>query len=266
MVSDGYYDTLRLLLQNKFDRIENLVKINHQSTVAVPAVLATIWGVEGDLNNFQNVWILCIISIALLLIWRYFAHFVDNGIAKNYVDIVKIEEILGVPSHISLYENIIDSLTDVKSCAKSTQQFRELNQLLKGMCTCHKKRFFECLYEKQKMGYRGHDKWDFIAFCIVFLCISMMILGQHFLNNWLGFFILSSFVVSLMVALGNIWLMVGLSLLLSLFLPFLFPVFLSIGIGIIFFALSDRIIQKDPSYQDILVILKEMKCPIDPCQ
>jgi hypothetical protein len=39
--------TLRLLLQNKFDRIENLVQINHAATLAVPSVLAAIWGIDG---------------------------------------------------------------------------------------------------------------------------------------------------------------------------------------------------------------------------
>jgi len=35
-------ETLRLLLQNKFDRIENLVQMNHAATLAVPSILATI--------------------------------------------------------------------------------------------------------------------------------------------------------------------------------------------------------------------------------
>ena len=41
-----YEDTIRLLLQNKFERIENLVQMNHAATLAIPSVLVTIWGIS----------------------------------------------------------------------------------------------------------------------------------------------------------------------------------------------------------------------------
>jgi hypothetical protein len=260
-----YEDTHRLILQNKFDRIEHLVQINHQSTLAVPAVLAMIWGVEGGLENFQNARILCVISIGLLLIWRCFAHYIDDDIAKNYVDIVKIEETLGVSPHISLYENIIDSLTNVKKCQKNTYQFNSLNQTLKKLCSNHKIRLFECLYEKQKMGSRGHDMLDVLALGFIFICSSTMILGLQFIYTWMIFFILFSFLVLIMWVLGNIWLMTGFSILFSLFLlPVLIPLILSIGIGMVFSLLLKNIIQKDPSHEDIREILLEIGCSFDP--
>jgi hypothetical protein len=173
-------DTLRLLLQNKFDRIENLVQMNHAATLAIPSVLATIWGIEGGLNGFQNARIISIISIGLLLIWRYFAHYVDNDIAKTYVDVVKIEDRLGMPSNLSLYENNVDSLTNYKNCGKGTQKHLLLNQKLKELCSNHKIKFFECLYEKKKMGYRGHKEWDVVAILIISLLFGLLLFSRNF--------------------------------------------------------------------------------------
>jgi hypothetical protein len=39
-------ETLHLLLQNKFDRIENLVQMNHAATLAIPSIIAAIWGIS----------------------------------------------------------------------------------------------------------------------------------------------------------------------------------------------------------------------------
>jgi hypothetical protein len=99
-------ETLRLLLQNKFDRVENLVQMNHAATLAVPSVLATIWGIEGGLDNFQNARILSIISIGLVLVWRYFAHYLDCDITGTYNQIIDLEQKLRVPTELSLFQNL----------------------------------------------------------------------------------------------------------------------------------------------------------------
>ena len=100
-------EKLKLLLQNKCDRIENLVQMNHAGTLAIPSVLATIWGREGGLDNFRHAWILSIISIGLLLIERYFAHYLNDDSAKIYIEAVNIENLLHVPIRISLFSNLI---------------------------------------------------------------------------------------------------------------------------------------------------------------
>jgi hypothetical protein len=149
--------TLHILLQNKFDRVENLVQMNHAATLAVPSILATIWCIEGGLDNFRNVWILSIISIGLVLIWRYFAHFLDNGIAGTYIDIFKIECRLEVPPDLSIFNNLIDKLT-------TNQKVKQLDDDQKIKC-------LKCLYKKKKMGYRGHDKWDKAAYILIFVFV-----------------------------------------------------------------------------------------------
>jgi hypothetical protein len=80
--------------------------MNHAATLAIPSVLAAIWGINGWLNRFENVWVLSITSFGLLLLWRYFAHYLDNDISKTYIEIIKIENLLKVPQEISLFNNI----------------------------------------------------------------------------------------------------------------------------------------------------------------
>jgi hypothetical protein len=153
-------ETLRLLLQNKFDRIENLVQMNHTATLAVPSVLATIWGIEGGLDNFRNAWILAIISIGLLLIWRYFAHYLNDDIAKIYIEAVNIENLLHVPIRISLFSNLIETFQD-KLCSGSDPE--GLFQFIKNLAPGKRILFLNRLLDDKKMGARGHDLWDNLA-------------------------------------------------------------------------------------------------------
>jgi len=106
MASMAEPETLRLLLQNKFDRIENLVQMNHAATLAVPSVLAATWGISLQERGNGAIPILCIISISLLLVWRYFAHYLDDDITSTYCQIIKLEQILGVLPAVSLYQKI----------------------------------------------------------------------------------------------------------------------------------------------------------------
>jgi len=150
-------ETLRVLLQNQFDRLENLVQINHQSTIAVPSVLAAIWGIEGGLDNFQNVWILGIISIILLLIWRYHAHYIDNAIAGNYYRILQLEKKLEVPIEYSIYPSLIREITDKEE--PFTSSVLDTKKLI----------IIDILWKEKKLGYRGHDTWDNVAYVLIFL-------------------------------------------------------------------------------------------------
>jgi hypothetical protein len=156
----------------------------------VPSVLAAIWGIDG----YRNALILCPISIGLLLIWRYFAHYIDNDIAKIYIDIVKTENQLEVPPYLSLFNNLVDTLTNNKKCSKNSPQIDSLNQEIKQLCLDQKVRFFECLYENQKMGCRGHDRWDKVALIIITICSIGFILSiRYFEVSIIQFFLFPQF-------------------------------------------------------------------------
>jgi hypothetical protein len=135
--------------------------MNHAATLAIPSVLATIWGIEGGLDNFRNAWILSIISIGLILIWRYFAHYVDNNIASTYIDIVSVENLLRVPHGVSIFSKIVeDSLT-----------FDQISKLDNDQ----KVGFLKCLNKNKLMQPRGHDNWDKIAFWLIGLFVVVSI-------------------------------------------------------------------------------------------
>jgi hypothetical protein len=244
-------ETLRLLLQNKFDRIENLVQMNHAATLAVPSVLATIWSIEGGFDNFRNAGILSLISIGLVLIWRAFAHYLDCDITDHYHQIIDLEHELEIPSELSLYQNLFLNLS--------------VKPNITNFCDVCKKNLVTKLIENRKIGWRGHDNLDILALCFIFICSSMMIFGLQFIYTWMIFFILFSLLVLIMWVIGNIWLMTGFLILFSLFsLPLLIPILISIGIGVVFYFGFNDIIQKDPNLQDIQKILKKIGCPFDP--
>lgn len=164
-------ETLRVLLQNKFDRIENLIQMNHAATLAVPSILAAIWGVSLNEKGFVMIPVLCIISIFLLWIWRYFAHYLDDDVAKNYVEIATIEERIGLFQdfpELTIFQNVLNSL-NLSDTFKVTISERPATEKIQ---------FFDLMYKEKKMGYRGHEKWDTIAFLLIFV---FSILGIFFI-------------------------------------------------------------------------------------
>jgi hypothetical protein len=130
--------------------------------LAIPSVLAALWGIEGGLDNFRNAWTLSIISIGLVLIWRYFSHYLDDDIVKTYIDVVKIENRLHVPLKISLFNNLIESFQHIRICSEMDPD-EELFQFIKNLVPEKRINFFECLLNDKKMGARGHDKCEWIA-------------------------------------------------------------------------------------------------------
>jgi hypothetical protein len=181
-------ETLRVILQNKFDRIENLVQMNHAATLAVPSLLAAIWGIEGGLDNFRNAWILSIISIGLLLIWRYFAHCLDDDIVNHYIQIVKIENLMDIPPSLSLFEKRIDDYQSAYVCTQKNPD-EEFFQTIKSLPPEQKLAFFNCLIQEKKLGARGHDKWDWVAWALSGILFLVIITTFRFFPFFLAIII-----------------------------------------------------------------------------
>ena len=168
-------ETLRLLLQNKFDRIENLVQMNHAATLTVPSVIATIWGIEGGFDNFGNAWIFSIISIGLLLIWRDFAHYLDDDIVKTYIQIGEIENLIDIPPSLSLFENLVKDF-QLAYVGPQKNPDEEFFQTIKSFTPVQKLIFLNCLKQAKKMGRRGHERLDNIAILlsVIFFLVFIM--------------------------------------------------------------------------------------------
>lgn len=166
-------ETARLLLKNKYDRIENMVKSNDQATLAIPTALGAIWGLSVNYNGLSVIPFLCAISFILLLIWRYIAHYIDDSIVGVYIQIIKIENSLKVPIKISLYYNLVEGLfKDKKINSNNHPNFNDLLVL----CADQRVKFFEILKSNNKMGQRGHDIFDNIALFLIFICLYVFLI------------------------------------------------------------------------------------------
>ncbi len=164
MASD---ETLQLLLQNILDRNENLVKINNEATLAIPKILGILWGISIKLNEDFNILLLCLISIVLLVFWRYFAHYIDDDIAKNYSRILQIEKELKIQKNCSIYPGLIRG---IMGHLKNKQLLEEVSDL----CSDQRIWLINQLYENKLMGSRGHRFWDGVSYIIICFCVVMI--------------------------------------------------------------------------------------------
>jgi hypothetical protein len=169
MASMAEPETLRLLLQKMMERNDGLVKINHESTIAIPTILSAIWGITSYIDATSKVNtlpFLAIISIFILLTWRGFAHYIDNDIAGNYSKIMRIEDHLEIPEDCSIYRGLMHGIT--KSFDK------QLQENAADLRNEQKIELISRLNEEKLLGSRGHDKWDYFALFLIDIAIAVL--------------------------------------------------------------------------------------------
>jgi len=153
-------ETLRLLLQKTLERNDGLVKINHQSTLAIPTILGVVWGILiGYEKRIDAIPLFAIITIGILLFWRYFAHYIDDDIASSYSRIMQLEKNLQVPQELSIYCGLI------RKISKNGEFLTKANNLPRDA----KIKLIDHLLREKRLGYRGHDRWDLVAFVLILL-------------------------------------------------------------------------------------------------
>jgi hypothetical protein len=165
-------ETLRVILQNKFDRIENLVQMNHAATLAVPSVLAAIWGISIKDNGIDMIPVLCLISIGLLLTWRHFAHYIDCDIASNYSQIMQLEKQLEIPRENSIFCGLIKKIMDPIEKKLKSDEYNSILKSAMDLCKDQRIKLIETLEENHNLGYRGHNIWDWVSYVVIIGCLS----------------------------------------------------------------------------------------------
>jgi hypothetical protein len=173
MASMAEPETLRLLLQKTMERNDGLVKINHESTIAIPTILSAIWGITSYIdatNKVNTLPFLAIISIFILLTWRCFAHYIDNDVASNYSRIMQFEKKLEVPQECSIFIGLIRGL--VKNFNNENLRL-EINNL----CENQRIELINQLHQKNQLGYRGHFWWDIFALLIIDISVAIFLQG-----------------------------------------------------------------------------------------
>jgi len=172
---------MRLLLQKTIERNDGLVKINHEVTIAIPTILAAVWGISLKENGISMIPVLCIISIGLLIIWRYYAHYLDDDIAKHYSRILQLEDGLSVSKNCSIFSGLIRSIiSPINEKFKDEKTRDEYENSILNLSNTQKINLVQILHEKKRMGYRGHNIWDSVGFFSI-LCCSTILLYNLFL-------------------------------------------------------------------------------------
>jgi len=178
-------ETLRVILQNKFDRIENLVQINHAATLAVPSVLAAIWGISIKDNGIDMIPVLCLISIGLLLVWRYFAHYIDRNIASIYSHIMQLEKQLEIPRENSIFCGLIKKIIDPMKKKLKPDKYNSILKSAMDLCKDQRIKLIETLEENHNLGYRGHNIWDWVSYIVIIGCLSGLVIKCVCIQTWI---------------------------------------------------------------------------------
>lgn len=150
MASMAEPETLRLLLKSTLDRNEGLIKINHEATLAIPTILGIAWGILINFKGGSVILTMTIVSIAILLIWRFLAHYIDNDIASNYSRIMQLEKKLEIPKESSIFCGLIKIIT---SPIKKQLEKEKIVKKAMDLSENERIKLIETLYENKKMGY-----------------------------------------------------------------------------------------------------------------
>lgn len=139
--------------------------MNHAATLAVPTILTAIWGISINENGIQEsnigIPIFCVLSILLLFIWRFLAHYLDESICDGYSQIIDLERELHIPKRVSISKRIISDVSNDLANRKVKNQ--TLGSDICKLCDEQTKEFVQFLIKEKRTGYRGHDNLDKIA-------------------------------------------------------------------------------------------------------
>jgi hypothetical protein len=182
-------ENARLFFKDIEDRNNTMLTIMHQYTNYIVALLVGIWTIVGTIyaqNSCKDLSLFFIIainlSVLLILFWRYYVHYIDNDIAKNYPRLIYFEEaLLGF------------KVTPLK-CSILTGLIKKWPVSLKNKITTkpidQKYKIIENLVENKRIGYRGQLYFDITAFCLIgILLIFEITFSSHYLET--NYFVLA---------------------------------------------------------------------------
>ena len=170
------------------ERSNQLVNIINAANGLIVTILIGVLAFAGSVKNIQEpqfitlIVAICIISI---IIWRAYAHYVDNDIVQMYGKILCCELKLNVPFRASLLASLI------KGLPKDNHKRNELDEFVKSknFSEAYSKMFM--LIDERKVGPRGHDSFDKIA--LIFI-ISILLLGSYLTIHNVTSYQISAFV------------------------------------------------------------------------
>jgi hypothetical protein len=173
-------ENARTFLKILSDRNNQMVGIIHQYTNYTIIALSAIWAFLGksyfdslNTKNPQTIFLqlaICI-SIIVILAWRFYAHKIDDDIAKNYKWIISNEKILLGSENLEPSYSTLNNL--IKSCPNLENQLINNNK----KCYSQKEEIVSKLIDNRLIGTRGHFGFDLLAslYILIFTVIAWII-------------------------------------------------------------------------------------------
>jgi|WetSurMetagenome_2_1015567.scaffolds.fasta_scaffold205740_2 hypothetical protein len=147
-------ENLRLLLQINYDRLNHLANIIHASNGFVVGLLGAILAFDVTKIPF----LIVVIGIFSIVIWRWYACYVDDDIIKTYGLIVKIERRMpNLPKEFTLAFRSIEGLSINDDMKKKYKEnfYIDLDEILK-------------LIQDKKINPRGQDTMNRLSVSLGF--------------------------------------------------------------------------------------------------
>jgi hypothetical protein len=140
---------LQLLLQINYERVNHLANIIHASNGFLIGFLGVIFTFEITKIPF----LIVVIGICSIVIWRWYASYVDDNIVKTYGFIIKIER--RIPNFPKEFTLAFRSIENLRICSERKKKYKEnfyvdLDEILE-------------LIQDKKINPRGHDKMKWLA-------------------------------------------------------------------------------------------------------
>jgi hypothetical protein len=162
--SEDEIQNTRLILQISYERCNHLVNINNQFIGIISAIvigiisfLGTAYFTSADPMKFYAVILTANLIIIVLIFWRFYAHIIDDDIAKSYKKILFCENKLNIPVEIGLLKSLEKSIklsAHPLYCAQKIEtKLLVINELI----------------DRHRIGYRYHKILDLVAtgICVI---------------------------------------------------------------------------------------------------
>ena len=183
-----------------------MITIMHQYTNYIIAILVGIWTVNISIasrlfyesnstifslsNSFLIIFTINL-SVILLILWRYYIHYIDNDIVKNYSRLVFFENALAnfksTPNEQTIFYNLTKDFPGWIEWIKLKNP--DWNEQYEAFCN---------LIKMKKMGPRGQEIFDKIAvYLIISLLFFEVVIYLQLLSNSLTIYKLESSLIIL---------------------------------------------------------------------
>jgi len=112
-----------------------------------------------------------ILSSIFLILWRWYAHYLDNAIAGLYANFIFCESSLGLPDDLGTVGNLL-----------GMKVFRDKGTEWNGFTPVQKAKVVSKLFEKKRLGYRGHRGIDIVALVAIIVMATVCVFS--FRGDW----------------------------------------------------------------------------------